>query len=451
MLRALATLAFGVTVVAIGLWTGRRVRRSAEFFVADRTLGIGLTFSTFLAANIGAGATLSATGYAYADGAAAWWWNGSAGLGSLVLAFWIGPRIWREAAQHGFLTLGDFLEHHFGGGVRTLAALLIWLGSFAILCAQLKAASEMLAAMAGLAPSVGALIASLTIAAYFVLGGLFSAARVNVLELGVKIAGLVIAAVLASRVSGGLEAMPSSSLAFWRGAGVGWPTLFLLGPAFFLSPGLLQKAFGARDLTAVRRGIAWQGVALLAFAWVPVVLGLAARTLHPGLERADEALPAVLGGDLPHWAGVLGFAAVLSASMSAADAVLFMLSTCGARDFYQRLVRPAASDADLLRAARTLAVVVALAGYALTFVFESVNSALTFFYSVMVVTLFAPILGGLYFPKAGRWAALAAMLVGVATLFATMVGSGGAGYGWASPSFLGLLTSALTYLILAVF
>ena len=67
------------------------------------------------------------------------------------------------------------------------------------------------------------------------------------------------------------------------------------------------------------------------------------------------------------------------------------------------------------------------------------------------VTLFAPILGGLYFPRAGRWAALAAMIVGVGTLLATHLSTDGLGYGWASPSFLGLVASAITYLILAVF
>lgn len=444
-------LAYALGLIALGLWVGRAVRRSDEFFVAGRSLGAGLLFATFLAANIGAGATLTATAYAYTDGVAAWWWNGSAGLGSLVLAFWIGPRIWQEAKRHGLLTVGDFLEHHFGRGVRTLAATMLWLGSFAILCAQLKAAALVLERIGGVPPNVGALVAALAIAAYFVMGGLHSAARVNAIQFVVKIAGFACAAAVASSLTGGFQTAPASSLEFWRGPTVGWPTLFLLGPAFFLSPGLLQKAFGARDAHALRRGVAWHAGVLLLFAWLPVLLGLAARTLHPSLDRPDEALPALLGSDLPRWVAALGFAALLSAAMSAADAVLFMLSTSGARDFYQSLFRPAATDAQLLRAARVLAVISALVGYALTFMFDSVGGALTFFYSLMVVTLFAPILGGLYFPRAGRWAALAAMLVGVATLFATMFGAPGAGYGWASPPFLGLVTSGLTYLMLAVF
>ena len=120
-------LVYSVGLIVLGAWVGRAVRRSADFFVAGRSLGIGLLGSTFLAANIGAGSTLGATGYAYTHGLAAWWWNGSAGLGSLVLAFWVGPRLWRSAQQHGFLTVGDFLEHAFGRPVRTLAATFIWL------------------------------------------------------------------------------------------------------------------------------------------------------------------------------------------------------------------------------------------------------------------------------------------------------------------------------------
>jgi len=46
--------------VAIGLWIGRRVKTSADFFVANRSLGPGLLFATMVAANIGAGSTVHA-------------------------------------------------------------------------------------------------------------------------------------------------------------------------------------------------------------------------------------------------------------------------------------------------------------------------------------------------------------------------------------------------------
>ena len=443
-------IVYSVGLIALGFWFSRSVRRSDDFFVANRTLGAGLIFSTFLAANIGAGSTVGATGLAYTDGWAAWWWNGSAGIGSLVLAFWIGPRVWREASEHGFLSVGDFLEHHFGRGVRGLAALSIWLGSFVILCGQLRGAAEVLQRAAGLSLETGAALAAIITALYFSAGGMMGAARINVIQLVIIVVGFLMAAPYALEHAGGAMAAGQHG-SFWRGERVGWPSLLLLGPAFFLSPGLLQKAYAARSADAVRRGVGLNALALMAFAVLPVLLGLAARALYPGLERPEMALPAILTDGVPTLVGGFALAAVFSAELSTADAVLAMLASSGARDFYRGFIRPSAADAEVLRVARVLALAGCVVGYLLTFVFDSVASALTMFYSIMVVTLFAPTMGALFLPKAGGSSARAAMLVGVATLFTVHVVTGGAGYGWVSPSLLGILTSGLTYLILAVF
>ena len=53
-----------------------------------------------MAANIGAGSTVGAAGLGYRDGLSAWWWVGSAAIGSLILAFPVGPRIRPIAAEH---------------------------------------------------------------------------------------------------------------------------------------------------------------------------------------------------------------------------------------------------------------------------------------------------------------------------------------------------------------
>src|SRR4026208_40535 len=91
-------LAYSIALMAFGLWIGRRGRGAAAFLVAGRRLGPGLIFSTMLAANIGAGSTVGATSRGYVGGIAAWWWVGSAAIGSPVLALWIGPSMRRLAA-----------------------------------------------------------------------------------------------------------------------------------------------------------------------------------------------------------------------------------------------------------------------------------------------------------------------------------------------------------------
>jgi SSS family solute:Na+ symporter len=443
-------LLYALALIALGIWAGRSVRHTSDFFVAGRSLGAGLIFATFLAANLGAGTTVGATGYAYQDGLAAWWWDGSAGIGSLVLAFWVGPRIWREAKRLGLLTVGDFLEHHFGRGVRALGAFIVWAGSFAILCGQLRGAGEVLEVVAGIPLNMGAFLAAAATVAYFVAGGLMSAVRVNVVQVVVMLVGFGLAVPF---VAGGTPSWSAvaQDTSFWRGSEVGWPTLFLLGPAFFLSPGLLQKGFGAQNAAALRRGVALNGVTLMVFACLPVLFGLAARALFPDLPRRDMAMPALFAEAVPPAVGAFALLAVLSAEISTADAVLFMLATSGARDFYKGFLRPSASDRDVLRVARLLAVVGGLVGFGLTYVFDTIGDALQFFYRLMTLTLAAPILGGLFLPRAGRGGALAAILVGVVTYVTIEIMTQGAGYGWAAPHLIGLAASAVTYLILAIF
>ena len=103
-LALLIVYSFGV--VGLGIWTARFVRSSSAFFVAGRSLGPGLILSSMLAANIGAGSTLGATGLAYRDGLSAWWWVGSAGLGSLIFGAIVAPPLWTLAKEHDFYTTG---------------------------------------------------------------------------------------------------------------------------------------------------------------------------------------------------------------------------------------------------------------------------------------------------------------------------------------------------------
>jgi len=252
-------LAYAALFVIVGLWVGRHAGAS-DFFVGGRRLGAGLIFSTFLAANIGASSTVGASSLGFAEGLSAWWWNGSAGIGSLVLAFSVGPRMWREASAHGDLTVGDFLERHYGRGMRGLVASLIWLGTLTILAAQLLGVAAVLNVAAGLSVLTGCAIGALVTVSYFTAGGLLSSAWVNLVQLVVILAGFAVAIPFAVHGAGGWHAITTSSSSaahVWASTGPtsGWRLLFLLGPAFVVSPGLLQKVYDARDEAAVKRKI----------------------------------------------------------------------------------------------------------------------------------------------------------------------------------------------------
>lgn len=437
-------LAYAALLVAVGLVIGRRVTTTGGFFVAGRSLGPGLLFATLLAANIGAGSTVNAAALGYRDGIAAWWWVGSAGLGSLVLALWIGPRMWRVAKEHDLATMGDYLDWRYGPAMRAAVTALLWVGSLALLAVQLLAMAWILAAVAGVPKVTGCLIAGLVMTAYFVAGGLVSSAWVNLVQLVVLFAGFAVALPLATRAAGGFAALHAAAPAadywsFWQGGGSGAiGYLPLLLPAFFVSPGLIQKVYGARDARTVRLGVGMNAVALVAFAALPPLLGIAARALHPGLANPDLALPVLLAEHLPLAVGTLGLAAVLSAEISSADAILFMLATSLSKDLYRRFLAPEAGDRRVLAVARGAAIAGGVLGVGLAVLMPQLLDGLLIFYSLLVVSLFVPVVAGLH-TRAGTREVLPAVAAGVAVLLAARA------LGWWNPTLLGIAGSVVGF------
>jgi SSS family solute:Na+ symporter len=448
----LAILAFyAFAMIAVGLYIGRKVSSASDFFVAGRSLSPFLLFSTLLAANIGAGSTVGAASLAYRDGIAAWWWVGSAGLGTFVLAFWVGPRIWKIASRHDLRTAGDFLELRYGRHFRGLVAVLLWLGTLAILAGQLIALAWVLHAVAGIPKIAGCLIGGLVMTTYFVAGGLLTSAWVNLVQLVVLLLGFVLALPYAFSAAGGSQALLAAPVAsggdFWSSGTSGWPLLFLLGPAFIVSPGLLQKIYGARDARAVRLGTAACAAAMLIFAAIPPLLGMAARLLHPELSHPDLALPTLLLENMPYWLGLLGLAAIVSAEVSTADALLFMLATSLSQDIYRRFFAPQADEKRVLTVARLAAVAGAVAGVGLAIFLPDVIAALRIFYSLLGICLFVPILFGLASAKTRPAEALAAVGAGIPVwLAARFLREHLPAGAFFAPDLLGLLASLLGFL-----
>ncbi len=439
-------LVYAAVLMGVGLWIGRTVRGPAEFFVAGRRLGPSLLFSTMLAANIGAGSTVAAAGLGYADGLSAWWWVGSAGLGSIVLALWIGPRMRRIAAERDLRTLGDYLEYRFGERVRAAITVLLSLGTLGILAAQIIGIGWVLDVVAGLPPWLGCLVGGVVVIVYFTAGGLRSAAWINALQLVVLLAGFAAALPLALAAAGGWsglhEATRSVDAAYWsvrQGGDSGWFYVVMLGPAFVVSPGLLQKIYGARDDRAVRLGVGLNAAVLLVFAALPPLLGMCARALAPTLDNPELALPTLLMDVLPPAAGALGLAALFSAEVSSSDAILFMLATSLSQDLYRRYVDPGADDRRLLAVARGAAAAGGVLGTGLAVAAASMASVLQLFYTLLTVSLFVPVLGGLYTRRVGPREALGAVAGGVGSFAAVRILAAGERVLGMTPAMIGLL------------
>jgi SSS family solute:Na+ symporter len=460
----LTLVAYSLLLVLLGGILSRQVRDVQRFFVASRGLSTGLLFSTLLAANIGAGSTVGAAGLGYQFGASAWWWVGSAGLGSLLLAFTVGPRLWQIASAHGFLTVGDYLEHRYDRRIRGLVAILLWLGALAILAGQLIAVAWILHVVVALPKWLGCLLGGVVATTYFSMGGLFSTVWVNVVQVVVKMAGFVLAVAFALNLSGGWEAVvgrlaetsqPSLNLTSYLGFTGGesfkvLDYLVLLVPSFLVSPGILQKVYGAKDHGTARNGVLVNAVGLLLFAILPPLLGIVARAFYPDLPNRELALPAVMVHLLPPWLGGLALAAVFSAELSAADAVLSMLSTSFAKDLLKAYLRPDLRDSSLLAVTRVVAVLAGGAAVTLAILLPSVVAALQIFYGLLTTALFVPLVFGLYWKAPDALAALASITAGVGTTLCLEIFNDRQGIGILSPVACGILLAAAVMALVTI-
>ena len=459
MTYLLILVGYSALMIGLGVFWSRRVQASGDFFVAGRGLSAGLVFSTLLAANIGAGSTVGAAGLGYRDGLSAWWWVGSAGIGSLILAFTVGPKIWRVARDNNLFTVGDYLEFRYDRRVRGMVAALLWIGSLAILAGQLIAIAWVLNVTMDVSKPVGCLIGAIVATIYFASGGLFGTARVNALQLVIKLIGFGLALVYLLKFSQSQFYTPTSvsekleTMNSFTGIGASGILryLALLVPAFVISPGLLQKIFGARDEKAVRTGVALNAVCLLLFAIVPALMGMIAFYNFPNLENRELALPMLMTKALPVWLGGLLLGAIFAAEVSTADAVLFMLSTSLSKDLYKTFLNPAADDKHLLKVVKITAVICGGLGALLGILLPDVISALTIFYTLLSAALLLPLIAGLYSRWVNAPVALAMMTVSVVTTFAVDRLTAGQGKWGLPPLILGTAAGLVAMLAARLF
>jgi len=445
---------YGAGLVAAGLWASRHVSRSSQFFVAGRALSGGMVFATMLAANIGAGSTVGATGLAYRYGLSAWWWSGSAAIGCLIMGLLVSPRLHRLATEHEFLTVGDFLEWRFDRSVRVLIAAVLWVGTLALLAGQLLAMGLAFEVIAGTPRALGALLSTAILIAYFGRGGMQAAAFVNLLQLVTLLVGFAAAVPYVWAAGGGWAGMraaagPEAAAGFGSFTGMGLSGILGLAvvfvPSFIVSPGLNQKSFGARSPAAAGAAALGNAAALALFAFVPVVFGMAMRAAQPALANPELALPRLTTDVLPPWLGGLALAALFAAEISTADAVLFMLSTSLSRDLYQAVLRPKATDAELLRVGRLAVVAGGALSLGLVLALPSVAAALRLFYGVMTAALFAPFVVGLWSRRPGARHARIAVIVAIAATLALLIALRGRPEGEWLPSAVGILLAALVF------
>src|SRR4029079_17830420 len=121
------------------------------------------------------------------------------------------------------------------------------------------------------------------------------------------------------------------------------------------------------------------------------------------------------------------------------------------QDLYKRFLNPSASDARILLVVRVATVLCGVMGVGLAWASEDVSRTLTVPYSLLGVSLFVPIVAGLYVPRTTNAGALASIFAGIAGMLVVQFTTAGAGWQMVTPALAGLFAAVAAWLVSLLF
>jgi len=421
-------IAFLVVYIAalagIGLYFSRRQRSVTDFWLAGRELGpITIGFSA-ASAWITASALLLATGLFLLIGVGSIWIWVFPNIAGLIIIAAISGRIKNIPA----LTQPELMEIRYDPIVRAPVAVAVTIMMILFSVTDFIGFKLVLGTFFGIEPFFAVAIMAASVAFYVSVGGFRAVVWTDLLQY-ILLAGL---AVYVAALSLGLTAQKGVSLmAASTSLGSDWWNLYIMGglmgalvfqlallPGWVAEQDPWQKIWAARDERSAKRGLLLGAglLALVYFCCLVTAIGLSVLYPRPAGETDAEMLYLRIISDnvSPTLLALLtiGFAA---ASMSCTDTFATSGASCISRDLIQRHLRPTATMKEMLVVNRVLVIIMVAVSAFIALNVNSIMDAVIIATVIGTTSYFFPIIGGLYWKRATKWGALAALVVGGGT------------------------------------
>jgi solute:Na+ symporter, SSS family len=418
--------------IAIGLWAAQRVKGAQDYVVAGRSLPLYMNVATVFATWFGAETVLSVSATFAKDGLHGIPGDPFGASVCLVIAALLFARLFYRM---NLLTIGDFYKERYGKFVEVLTGVAIVGSYLGWTSAQLTALGLVIHVLSGGAVdlSTAIMIGAGVVIIYTLMGGMWSVAFTDLFQTVVILAGLSVIAYLVGDLAGGagkviaqaaaegkLVMFPADmdAAAWWAMAGAFFAFAFGSVP----QQDVFQRMTSAKDENTAVRGTLIGALIYFCFAFVPIYIAYAALVHSPDLAKlfgAEDAreiqriLPDLVLGQMPVWAQVLFFGALLSAILSTASGALLAPTAM----FTENVLRPFVKhmgDKQMLLTLRITLVVFSCCAllFALnskSTMYEMVQNA----YNVTLCGAFVPLVAGAYWKRATTQGALLAIFMGI--------------------------------------
>lgn len=347
-------------------------------------------------------------------------------FGAALCLFLFGMFFARKLYKMQLLTLGDFFKVKYGKTTELVASVFLAPPYIGYIAAQLVAMGLILNVVAGVDLVHGVIISAFVVTVYTYIGGMWAITITDFIQTVIIIGGLVALAISLGTKAGGFTAVisnvPSESFKFLPSPDIKSVVAYVaawsvLGLGSIPSQDVFQRAMSSRTPGIAVWSCYIAAGLYLTIAMLPLFISLCIRHLYPEQLGGDTqlALPNMV---LQHTAlpiQILFFGSLLSAIMSTTSSAILAPASILSENLIKPLVKDGYSDKRLLLITRigvlifsTLAMVMASVR---TNIYELVGES-----SILsLVSLFAPLVFGLYWSRSSSGGALLSMVLGMLT------------------------------------
>jgi SSS family solute:Na+ symporter len=419
-------LAYVVVIVGIGFYFSQHQESTDDYFLAGRSLTWSIIGFSLFASNMSTSSLVGMAGDAYAYGIAVYNYEWMAALVLILFALFFLPFYLRSQV----FTMPEFLERRYDVRSRYYFSVVTVVGNILIDTAGALYAGALVIQI--IYPEFpmwqSVMILAVLSGLYTIAGGLKAVVYTDVIQAILLIAASIVVSIIAFQKVGSWQAVtdvtPPEMLSLIRPASdpvLPWPGLitgvFLLGFYFWgTNQFMVQRTLGAKDLDHGRWGALFAGFLKVPVIFIMVLPGTFARALYgpEAIEKADMVFPTMLFDLLPVGIRGLILAALVAAIMSSVDSTLNSASTLVTMDFIKKW-KPDASNRVLVIAGRVVTgvfMVLAAAWAPVILDFPSLWQYLQTVLAYLSPPVVACFVIGLFWARANRHSALAALIVG---------------------------------------
>jgi len=407
--------------LAIGIYTYTQVRGSStRYTVCNKSLPFLIIGTALLAQAVDGNATLGNVSLTYTSGV---WTGFMIPLGLALSLFFVGRFLAAPLNRMNLLTLPEFFYRRYDKQTELLVSILTIVCFTVLIAGNLSAVAWVLSVVSGINYIPALLITTLVIVIYTIAGGLYSAIWTDFFQIHVALVGFVVSAIWLIYTRGWslLSAVPAEKIdlsglvSLHSGALPNWAGMIALAFGNAMALDFMERVFAAKSPDTARRACYYAGALTLVIGFSATLLGVASISSVQNANDPRMVLPILGVTVLPYWMGVFVFIGVLGASMSTANGAMLVISVVLARNVFQRYSNTEITDSRMLMLSRVFALPTAAAAAIFAWLRPEPGILLVVAFDIVFAGCVAPLLFGVYWPKANRAGAIAAIMVGTIT------------------------------------